>query len=90
MLIRLLNPLNSLVMPQLAPRLTKSWLSDTIEVEDLNLGTDYLINVDQVEFQADSTYIRTIPIISYRENDWIPDISNSVLVVTSFSFDVGV
>ena len=54
-------------------------VKDNIDIEDLNLGTDYLINVDQIEFQADSQYVRSIPIIEYQENNWIPNVSNSIL-----------
>jgi Ca2+-binding RTX toxin-like protein len=62
-------------------------VQDTIDVADLNLGTDYLIDVAQVNFQADNAYYDLVANAQFRNESWVPGVWDEVLngkMVTHF------
>ena len=62
-------------------------VQDTIDVADLNLGTDYLIDVAQVNFQADNAYYDLVANVQFRNESWVPGVWDEVLngkMVTHF------
>ena len=65
-------------------------VQDTIDVAELNLGTDYLIDVAQLNFQADNSRFELVANAEFRNESWVPGVWDHVLngkVVTHF--DVG-
>ena len=52
---------------------------DTIDFEELSLGTDYVIDVAQLRFDADNVHLELIPQVNFRQENWVPSVWNQVL-----------
>ena len=60
---------------------------DTVAIDEINLGTDYLIGVGQVRFDLDNVRYQLEPNIKLQQADWVPGQSNKILegsTVTQF------
>jgi len=64
-------------------------VQDTIDIAELNLGTDYLIDVAQLHFQADNSNFELVANVQFRNENWVPGVWDQVLNGNSVThFDV--
>jgi hypothetical protein len=64
-------------------------VQDTIDIAELNLGTDYLIDVAQLHFHADNVKFELVANVQFRNENWVPGVWDQVLNDNSVThFDV--
>jgi Ca2+-binding RTX toxin-like protein len=52
---------------------------DTVAIDEINLGTDYLIDVGRVRFDLDNVRYQLEPNINLNQADWVPAQSDKIL-----------